>query len=118
MKTSSKAGQWWKRYNEIPALPEHARRVSLDQYELMKELEVEDLREIVQIMDDEAKPNQRELLMSWRTCRTDSGQRTGLRSSFQRSRSYRTITDRFRYCGMCCGNFGVSQKSRRLWCTE
>src|SRR5258708_1046354 len=58
MKTSSKVNQWWKRYREHPG-----EKVRPEDYEQMKELEVEDLAELIQIMDDEARPQQRDLLL-------------------------------------------------------
>lgn len=60
MKASSRAGQWWKRWKEIERLGE---KTTTSDYELMKQLEVEDLRELIQISDEEASSKRRDLLL-------------------------------------------------------
>ena len=60
MKPSSRARQWWKREKEIRA---RGGKLTAEDYELMSQLEVEDVREYVQIGDEESSSNQREMLL-------------------------------------------------------
>jgi hypothetical protein len=60
MKASSRAAQWWARWKERE---DRGEKITAEDYELMKQLEVEDIRELIQIRDEEAAPRQRDLLL-------------------------------------------------------